>query len=115
MKMTDLPTSLLLHSVRRLVQTCLASFRFTEADAWSLLFACGLNAPEAHRSLNNRPIVQKKKNGGFGQKYHGQRMKCPSETIHLGIHPDFSGGSWAKASQNKVSRLDDPEANLFPR
>jgi hypothetical protein len=104
MKTTGLPNSSLFVSVRRKVQDFLAFFRFTEADACTILSAYGLHALEVDRLQNNRPIVQKKTNGSLGETSHRKRIREPSEPMPIGVHPDFTRGNWTTASRNPVSR-----------
>ena len=61
MKTTGLRNFFLLVFVRRIAQDFLAFFRFTEADACSILSAYGLHNLEVERLQNNRPNEQEER------------------------------------------------------
>jgi len=61
MKTTGLRNLFLLVFVQRIAQDFLALFRFTEADACSVLSAYGLHNLEVDRLQNNRPNEQEER------------------------------------------------------
>jgi len=94
----------LLISIRRIVQDFLAFFRFTEADACTILSAYGLHANEVDGLQNNRPNEQEETGGSLRTVSHRKRIGEPPGPIPLGIHPDFTRANWTTASRNPVSR-----------
>ena len=77
MKTTSLRNFFLSISVRSIVQDFLAFFRFTEADAWTILSAYGMHALEVDRLKNNRPNEQEETDGSLGTVSHRQRIGEP--------------------------------------
>jgi hypothetical protein len=65
MKTTGLCNFFLSISVRGIVQDFLAFFRFTEADACTILSAYGLYAPGVDRLKNNLPNEQEETDGSL--------------------------------------------------
>jgi hypothetical protein len=66
MKTTGLRNFFRLISVRSIVQDFLAFFRFTEADACTILSAYGLHALEVDRLKNERPNEEEETDGTLG-------------------------------------------------
>jgi hypothetical protein len=66
MKTTGLRNFFLLVFVQRIAQDFLAFFRFTEADACSILSAYGLHNLEVDRLQNNRPNEQEERVEAWG-------------------------------------------------
>jgi hypothetical protein len=80
MKTTGLRNFFLLISVRRIAQDFLAFFRFTEADAFSILSAYGLHTLGVDRLPNNRPNEQEEKGENLGTVGHFNRISEPPES-----------------------------------
>ena len=104
MKTTRLLRVFSLISVRRIVQSFLAFFRFTEADACVLLSAHGLHRLEVDRLQNSRPNERNETNGSLRKLSHRKRTGQPPEPIPMGIHPDFIQGNWTTASKKRIHR-----------
>jgi hypothetical protein len=68
MKRTGPRNFFLLVLVRRIAQDFPAFFRFTEADAYSILCAYGLHTLEADHLQNNRPNELKGRGEAWGGK-----------------------------------------------
>jgi hypothetical protein len=77
MKTTGLRNFFLFICVRSIVQDFLAFFRFTEADACTILSAYGLHAPEVDRLKNNRPNEQEEMDGSLGTVSRRNRIGEP--------------------------------------
>jgi hypothetical protein len=78
MKTTSRRNFLLSISVRSIVRDFLAFFRFTEADACTILSAYGLHAFEVDRLKNERLIEQEKTDGiGDGTPSKADRRASP--------------------------------------
>jgi hypothetical protein len=102
MKTTRLLSFCFLISVRRIVQSFLAFFRFSEADACVLLSAHGLHGLEVDRLQNSRPNERNETNGSLRKLGHRKRTGQPPQPISIGIHPDFIQGNWTTASKKRV-------------
>ena len=77
MKTDNLNTLFLFLVIRRIGQGFLALFRFTEADASSILSAYGLHSLEVDRLPNNRPNEQEEKGESLGTVGHFNRISGP--------------------------------------
>jgi hypothetical protein len=73
MKTTGLRNFFLFISVGRIAQDFLTFFRFTEADAFSILSAYGLHILEVDRLQDNRLNEQEEKGGNLGMVSHRNR------------------------------------------
>jgi hypothetical protein len=85
MKTTGRRNFLLLISVRSIVQDFLAFFRFTEADACTILSAYGLHAFEVDR-LKNEGLSEQEKTDELGTISHQNRVgePLPAHNAHSG-------------------------------
>ena len=101
MKTTNLNTLFLFLVIRRIGQGCLALFRFTEADVLALLAPYGGCAFEVDRLQNNPPLLKKEARRKFVET---SQPKGISESIPIGVHPDFTLVNRATASRRQLSR-----------
>ena len=102
MKTTPLLNPFLLPSVRRAIQSILASFRFPEADPGALPSADGLYAFEVGRLQNSRPNEPEETGGNVGTSSLRRRAGEPPLPIPLGLHPDCTRAHWTTAWQRPV-------------
>lgn len=89
-----------LRYTRRIIESFLDIFRFTEADASVLLSAYGLHALEIDRLCSNRP--EQPEDVSKEQINHRKRKGAPAAPILLGVHPDFIIGNWKTAGRRSI-------------
>ena len=88
-------------------------FRFTEADALTILSAYGFNAFEIDRLQRDRApqASDKLKTGRFdelkaaasnGKDSRWLPLAAAEWPIPIGIHPDFSSGTWRRISSKQI-------------
>ena len=85
---------------QRLAQEFLAFFRFTEADARTILSAYGLPAFEIDRLESDRlEQAESPSKAKLGRRQHIVRSLGP---IPIGIHPDCISGNWRTTPPRQV-------------
>jgi hypothetical protein len=113
MKTVWLLAALLLKPLQSMARGFFAFFQFTEADAYVLLSAYGLNAFEIDRLQKSRPEqpeptskprFEPAKSASKGKGNYSILISHSAGPIPIGIHPDFISGNW------KTARSDSPEA-----
>jgi hypothetical protein len=115
MKKLNLLNSFPLVPGRDIVKNFLAFFRFTEADACTLLSAYGLDILDVDRLQNNRSD-EKKETGGSSRKVsHGKQLGEPPWPIPIGVHPDFSPANWTTASRKDIRTKKPQRKNFSPK
>jgi hypothetical protein len=112
MKKLNLLSSFLLVPGREIVKHFLAFFRFTEADARTLLCAYGVNILDLDRPQNNRSEEEKETDGKLRKVGHRKQVGEPPRPIPLGVHPDFSPANWTTASRKDTRAIKPPRKNL---
>jgi hypothetical protein len=115
MRKTDLLKSFFLIPGRDIVKNFLAFFRFTEADARTLLSAYGLDALDVDRLQNNRSDEQRETGGSLRKVSHHMRLGEPPLPIPIGIHPDFSPANWTIASRTHIHSMKPERKNSSPK
>jgi hypothetical protein len=102
MKTARLLNAFFLNSVRDIVRNVLAFFRaFTEEDVCALLSAYGFHALEIARLQNDRLNEQKEASGNLVGLSSGKWKGQLPGPIPIGVHPDFTQGSWTTASRKR--------------
>ena len=107
--------SFLLVPGRETVKNLLAFFRFTEADARTLLSAYGLDIPDVDRLQNNRSDEKKETGGSLRTVSHRKQLGEPPRPIPIGVHPDFSPANWTTASRRHIRTIKPQRKNLSPK
>jgi hypothetical protein len=106
MRKTNLLNSFFLIPGRDIVKNLLAFFRFTEADARTLLSAYGLDALDVDPQQNNRSDERRETGGSLRGVSHHVRLGEPPLPIPIGVHPDFSSVNWTIASRKQANQRD---------